>query len=166
MKIKLATLLFTIPIVAFALPTTNYPPRSAIVDWASPNGAAPTNYVVYASTNHFWQGTNMVLSPILVGQWNAGNVTVFTTPAVFLNGFTYYFVVTAQYTNGESVYSQEASVTATLPFLPPPTIHTTIQLSGSSTPVGPWDPIDLLAEYLITPDCDYAFYRSVVDIHR
>lgn len=166
MKTTLTSLFACLPLLANALPTTNTPPRAALIGWDAPIGGTPTNYVVYASTNHFWVGTNMVLNPILVGQWNAGTGVSLITPYVLTLGSTYWFVVTAQYTNGESAYSAEASITVPPIYLPPPTLHITIQLVGSSTPVGPWEPIDLLADYLITPDCEYAFYRDVLTIHR
>lgn len=155
-----------LPIVTWALPTTNQPPRAVLAIWDASVSVGVTNNVLYASTNHFWIGTNMVLSPTLAGQWNAGTQTNFTTPDVFQVGRTYYFVVTCQSSNGESAYSQEASLLITPREILPPTLHITIQLVGSSTPVGPWEPIDLLADYLVTPDCEYAFYRDVLTIHR
>lgn len=156
-------------VLAQAVPTTNQPPRSAIVEWDASTSPGIANYTVYCSTNPFWVGTNMVLSPILVQQWpEPSTVTNQNTGPILAVGRTYYFVVTATDTNGfESAYSQQVSLFITPRVMPqPPTVHIPILLSGSSTPVGPWDPVDLLAEYLITPDCDYAFYRAVVDIHR
>lgn len=110
----------------------------------------------------------MVLSPVLLNQQVVqANKTNCNTGPVLPVGKTCYFVVTALDTNGlESAYSQQASVFVAPRDLQPPTLHVTIQLVGSSTPVGPWDPIDLLCDYLITPDCEYAFYRDVLTIHR
>lgn len=169
MKTKIASLLFVLPLAAAALPTTNQPPRAAIVEWDLSTSPGIANYTLYCSTNQFWQGTNMVLAPVLVQQWSESATTVSqNTGPILAVGRTYWFVITATGSNGvESVYSPQVSL-----FVPPreaplpPTLHVTIQLVGSSTPVGPWDPIDLLADYLITPDCEYAFYRDVLTIHR
>lgn len=169
MKTKLASLLFVLPLAAFALPTTNQPPRAALVEWDASPSPGVASYTVYCSTNSFWQGTNMVLAPALTGSWIvAPTKTNQLTDPVLQIGRTYYFVLTATGTNGfESGYSQQATIMVTPREVPlPPTLHVTIQLVGSSTPVGPWDPIDLLCDYLITPDCEYAFYRDVLTIHR
>lgn len=168
MKIKLACLLSSVPLLVNALPTTNQPPRSAIVEWDLSPSLGVASYTVYCSTNPFWIGTNMVLSPSLLTQISVqSNKTNCNTGSVLPVGKTCYFVLTATDTNGlESAYSQQASVFVAPRDLQPPALHITIQLVGSSTPVGPWDPIDLLADYLITPDCEYAFYRDVLTIHR
>lgn len=168
MKTKLASLLLSLPLLVFAGPTTNQPPRSALVEWIGSPSPGLASYTLYCSTNPFWVGTNMVLSPVLVSQWSTPmtKTNQLTGPVLQVDR-TYYFVVTATDTNSiESDYSNQASLTVPERTVLPPTLKTTIQLAGSSTPVGPWDPVDLLAEYWITPDCDYAFYRAVVDIHR
>lgn len=169
MKITLASLLLSIPILAVAGPTTNQPPRSALVEWDASTSPGIVSYTIYCSTNPFFVGTNMVLAPITAGLWTVpSNKTSQLTGPILTVGRTYYFVATATDTNGfESAYSQQATLfVSPVPMPLPPTLHVTIQLVGSSTPVGPWDPIDLLADYLITPDCDYAFYRDVLTIHR
>jgi hypothetical protein len=134
------------------------------LDWDAFLDSGVAGYVLYCSTNSFWNGTNQVVQTQLVARIDTGtNLTCQVSNLAF--GVTYHFVATAYALYGtnmtESDYSNEVTTLVAKPGPPVLRVRVLVALESARQVEGPWREELVFPEYVASTEGESVmFFRA------